>query len=75
LRRRVAERSRSAFIRDLTLQLLAGVATSRVSDPVESALIPKTLIQYWHDPYDLPDDVRACLNSWERLGGENRSGA
>jgi Glycosyltransferase sugar-binding region containing DXD motif len=23
--------------------------------------------RYWHDPHDLPDDVRACLDSWERL--------
>lgn len=29
--------------------------------------IPRTLVRYWHDPDDLPDDVRTCLDSWNRL--------
>jgi hypothetical protein len=64
------DRLRSAFIRDLTLQQLDRSATSSAGGLAESALIPKTLIQYWHDPCDVPDDVRACLNSWDRLGEE-----
>ena len=32
--------------------------------------IPRQLVRYWHDPSDLPDDVRACLDSWDRLGEE-----
>src|SRR5262249_42863738 len=32
--------------------------------------IPRRLVRYWHDPNDLPDDVRACLESWDRLAGE-----
>lgn len=61
---------RSAFIRDLTLQQLSRSATSSAAGLAESARIPKTLIQYWHDPCDVPEDVRACLNSWDRLGEE-----
>lgn len=61
------ERLRSAFIRDLTLNQRDRVATRGVDG---SALIPKRLIQYWHDAYDVPSDVRACLNSWGRLSEE-----
>jgi mannosyltransferase OCH1-like enzyme len=61
---------RSTFIRDLTLQQLARVTTSGSDGLTESTPIPKTLIQYWHDPADVPDDVRACLNSWERLSDD-----
>lgn len=61
------ERLRSAFIRDITLQQLERAATSPVSGLAGTALIPKTLIRFWHDPCDLPDDVRACLASWDRL--------
>ena len=64
------DRLRSAFIRDLTLQQLDLSATSSASELTKSAPIPKTLIRYWHDPCDLPEDVRACLNSWDRLGEE-----
>jgi hypothetical protein len=61
---------RSAFVRELTLQQLERSAISSAGDQTEPALIPRTLIQYWHDPNDLPEDVRACLKSWERLGEE-----
>jgi len=64
------DRLRSTFIRDVTLQQLDGSATSNVGGLAHSALIPKTLVRYWHDRRDLPDDVRACLNSWDRLGEE-----
>jgi hypothetical protein len=29
--------------------------------------IPKTIVQFWHNLNDIPDDVNACLNSWEPL--------
>ena len=64
------DRLRSAFIRELTLQQLELSATSSAGGMTKSADIPKTLIRYWHDPSDLPDDVRACLRSWDRLGEE-----
>ena len=63
-------RLRSAFIRDLTLQQFERSARSAADFRTEAALIPKTLIRYWHDPSDLPEDVRACLNTWDRLGDE-----
>lgn len=34
--------------------------------PVPKA-VPQTVIRYWHDPNNLPDDVRDCLASWDRL--------
>lgn len=64
------DRLRSAFIRDLTLQQFERSVTSSTGGLAESALIPKTLIRYWHDPCDMPDDVRACLNSWDCLSEE-----
>jgi hypothetical protein len=64
------DRLRSAFIRDLTLQQLNLSVTLSTAEPSHSVRIPKTLIRYWHDPSDVPEDVRACLNSWDRLGEE-----
>ncbi|MBK3744370.1 hypothetical protein G3A39_34695 [Paraburkholderia aspalathi] len=64
------DRLRSAFIRDLTLQQLDRFTTFSIGGPTQSALVPKTLIRYWHDPNDVPEDVRACLDSWDRLGDE-----
>ncbi|MBT9471109.1 MAG: hypothetical protein V4514_14865 [Pseudomonadota bacterium] len=58
---------RSAFIREIVLRQLEDA--SKVADDSEarSASIPRRLIRYWHDPTDLPGDVRACLDSWDRL--------
>jgi Glycosyltransferase sugar-binding region containing DXD motif len=64
------DRLRSAFIRDLTLEQLDRSATSSGGRPILSTAVPRTLIRYWHDPCDVPDDVRACLDSWDRLRGE-----
>ncbi|MEW4396954.1 glycosyltransferase family 32 protein [Pseudomonas paraeruginosa] len=61
---------RSAFIRDLTLQQLDRSATSNIAELSQASSIPKTLVQYWHDPHDVPEDVRACINSWKRLSAE-----
>jgi len=64
------DRLRSAFIRTLTLQQLDCRATAGAGGPTQAAAVPRTLIRYWHDPCDVPDDVRACLNSWDRLREE-----
>jgi hypothetical protein len=61
---------RSAFIRDLTLEQLDRLTTSRVGELTQSEAVPRTLIRYWHDPSDLPDDVRACVDSWDSLREE-----
>src|SRR5690349_19635649 len=68
-----AEQQRSAFIRELTLHLLDQVDQANVLDTVEQPIpniVPRTLIQYWHDPNDLPDDVRDCLASWHHLADD-----
>ncbi|BAE53326.1 hypothetical protein amb4522 [Paramagnetospirillum magneticum AMB-1] len=62
-----SDQLRSAFIRKLTLHLLQ---CPRSSEASELPVVPRTLIQYWHDPSDLPDDVRDCLASWDRLVDE-----
>lgn len=64
------DRLRSAFIQDLRLQQLDRSATSSTGDAALSPLIPKVLIRYWHDQHDVPEDVRTCLNSWDRLVDE-----
>ncbi|MCP1558828.1 UNVERIFIED_ORG: hypothetical protein M2438_002918 [Methylobacterium sp. SuP10 SLI 274] len=62
-----SEPLRSAFIRDVTLrQLRHPAGPSGLPSP--TARIPRRLVRYWHDPSDLPDDVRVCLESWDRLG-------
>jgi hypothetical protein len=64
------DRLRSAFIRDITLQQLDRSATPSIGGSAQSAAVPRTLIRYWHDPCDVPDDVRACLDSWDPLREE-----
>ena len=56
---------RSAFIRELTLEQLAVGAIAHIQG--SRTKIPRTLVRYWHDLQALPDDVRACLESWGRL--------
>jgi len=55
---------RSAFVRQLVLR--QGEEVDTVYPPAGPST-PRTLVRYWHDPNDLPDDVRACLASWDRL--------
>jgi hypothetical protein len=64
------DRLRSAFMRALTLHQSDPSATPSFDEPIRSAALPRTLIRYWHDPQDVPDDVRACLASWDRLHDE-----
>ena len=58
---------RSAFVRELILSQSAPLTNAADPRPNESTVIPKRLLRYWHDPLNLPDDVRACLESWNRL--------
>lgn len=59
---------RSSFIREITLSQLEDEA--KAADEVDSASIPRKLIRFWHDPFDLPVDVRVCLDSWGRLADD-----
>lgn len=61
---------RSAFIRNLTLQQLDRAGALSAGDAPQSAVIPRRLIRYWHDPGAVPEDVRDCLDSWDRLGAD-----
>lgn len=61
---------RSDFIRAFTLRQLNDDIAGPEKSRGEAGSIPRTLVRYWHDPEDLPSDVRACLDSWERLRGE-----
>jgi hypothetical protein len=58
---------RSAFIRGLALKQCdpSSILSLGASSPPNA--VPKTLIRYWHDPFDIPVDVQACLDSWEPL--------
>lgn len=64
------DRLRSEFIRDLTLEQLDRAAAPCQSERGSDEAVPKTLVRYWHDPDDLPGDVRACLDSWDPLRAE-----
>jgi mannosyltransferase OCH1-like enzyme len=61
---------RSVFIRELMLHLLNRPSSFDVNVTRAPKAVPRTLIQYWHDPANLPDDVLDCLASWHRLVDE-----
>lgn len=65
------DRLRSDFIRQLTLRQLLRDRSASMGDEAHPAEpIPRTLVQFWHDPHDVPPDVRNCLDSWGRLRDE-----
>lgn len=64
------DRLRSAFIRNLMRHQLDRSTTSNVAGSNLASSIPNTIVQYWHDPHDVPEDVQACINSWKRLSAE-----
>lgn len=61
---------RSSFVRDITLHQLDVFVNSDSETSADLEPIPRTLVRYWHNPSELPDDVRACLDSWTRLNIE-----
>lgn len=63
------EALRSAYIREITLLQLGGDGSIDSVDGPSSS-IPRTLIRFWHDQSALPDDVRVCMASWDRLADE-----
>jgi mannosyltransferase OCH1-like enzyme len=64
------ENLRSAFIREIILRQSEDTPETAAVLEAGSALIPRRLIRYWHDPSALPKDVGACLDSWARLAEE-----
>jgi mannosyltransferase OCH1-like enzyme len=63
---------RSDFIRELTLRQLRR-ASSGSGHTDHAGPIPRTLVRFWHDPCDVPPDVRKCLESWDALRDEGFS--
>ena len=54
-------RQRSDFIRSLVQKSRAPQAADS-----EAPGVPNTIVQFWHDPAQLPEDVRECISSWSR---------
>lgn len=59
------ESLRSALIRDIVL-MHVGLDLACQSRCAPGS-IPRTLIRFWHNRSELPDDVAACMVSWDRL--------
>lgn len=64
------DRLRSDFMRELTLHVLRHPTIAKANGPKSAVGVPRTLIRYWHDLNEIPDDVAACLASWDRLHSE-----
>ena len=54
-------RQRSEFIRSLVQK-----SRATKTDDDEASSIPNTIVQFWHDPAQLPGDVRECISTWSR---------
>lgn len=54
-------KQRSEFIRNL-VQKTQPEQPTKVSVPG----IPRTIVQFWHDLAELPDDVAECITSWSQ---------
>jgi hypothetical protein len=63
---RVAENDhlRSSHIRELVHRTVPGAA------PCGRANIPRVIVQFWHDPNNIPSDVGECLETWGPLIGQ-----
>jgi mannosyltransferase OCH1-like enzyme len=55
-------RQRSEFIRGLVQQ---SVSTVPINDRYRQGP-PRTIVQFWHDLRELPEDVEECIASWTR---------
>lgn len=60
------ERSRSQFVRGI-LRAESDEDTHMVLGPEANARIPRKLVRFWHDARAVPDDVRACMATWDQL--------
>lgn len=61
---------RSTFVRELILHQIKSADHTVGSSNISAPSIPRTLVRYWHDLNELPEDVKECLNSWNRLDRE-----
>lgn len=60
------ERSRSQFVRGI-LRAESSEDTLMVPDLEATARIPRRLVRFWHDAAAVPDDVRACMATWDQV--------
>ena len=60
------DRLRSRFIIDL-LRSRGREAPRGRADADTHSHVPRTLHQFWHDPTDIPEDVRDCMRTWDPL--------
>ena len=66
-----SDRLRSEFIRKLTLRQLRRDRSASLGECADqTARIPRTLVQFWHDPDNVPADVWNCMRSWAALRDE-----
>jgi mannosyltransferase OCH1-like enzyme len=62
------ETARSTFVHELILeQVERETGGSNLHEDRGKSAIPRKILRYWHDPSDLPNDVRECLASWDKL--------
>ncbi|MEM9597635.1 MAG: glycosyltransferase [Acidobacteriota bacterium] len=61
---------RSEFIRKITLLQLDDASTATSHLDARAPSIPRRLVRFWHDASNVPADVRACLDTWNRLADE-----
>lgn len=64
------DRLRSDYIRMVTLRQIQSGSQTDLDNADEPCEIPRTLVRFWHDPLDVPEDVLECLNTWETLRDE-----
>lgn len=57
------ERARSNFVRDMVQRREA----STLNSATWSIPAPKRIVQFWNDLQRLPEDVKACMESWRQL--------
>lgn len=59
------EKLRSSAIRDIITMEIGGDSACRSRGAPGD--IPRNLVRFWHDRSALPEDVAACMSTWERL--------
>lgn len=62
------ETLRSSAIRDIITMEIEGDPACRSGGATVD--IPRSLVRFWHDHTALPEDVAACMSTWERLANE-----
>jgi hypothetical protein len=59
------EKLRSSAIRDIVTMEMGAHPACQSREALGD--IPRTLVRFWHDHSALPEDVAACMSTWDRL--------